>query len=136
MKKTSILAIILVAGAMAAILSMVGDFSSYQTFASAKEKPEKKYQIIATLDTSSHAMEYDPVKDPNRFVFYAKDEAGVVQKVIFNGAKPQDFERSENLIMTGSMVGDAFMCEKILMKCPSKYDTDQVAFSSDYTSQP
>jgi cytochrome c-type biogenesis protein CcmE len=127
MKKSNILALVLIAGALAAIMSMVGDFSSYETFASAQEKPGKEFQIIGILDTVNHEMVYDPIKDANKFEFYATDEAGKTQKVIFSGTKPQDFERSEKLTMTGKIENGEFRCSKILMKCPSKYNTDQVA---------
>lgn len=126
MKKSSIVALVVIAIALGAIVSMIGDFSSYQTFATAEAKPGKEYQIIAKLDTLSAKMEYNPVVDPNRFVFYAKDESGITKKVVFTGTKPQDFERSEKLTMTGSMQDGEFKCNKILMKCPSKYKNDQV----------
>ena len=127
MKTSNIFALVLIAAALAGILSMVGDFSTYETFATADQKPGKEFQIIAKLDTTANKMQYDPVKDANHFVFYAKDEAGLLRKVVFNGTKPQDFERSEKLTMTGSMQNGEFKCSKILMKCPSKYKTDQVA---------
>ncbi len=127
MKKSNIFALVLIAVALGAILSMVGDFSSYETFKSAEEKPGKEFQIIGKLDTVNHTMKYDPIQDANRFEFYATDEAGITQKVIFSGTKPQDFERSEKLTMTGKMENGEFRCSKILMKCPSKYNTDQVA---------
>jgi cytochrome c-type biogenesis protein CcmE len=124
MKKSNILALVIIAIALGAILSMVGDFSSYETFATAEAKPGKEYQIIAKLDTMSNKMEYNPLVDPNRFIFYAKDESGKISKVVFNGTKPQDFERSEKLTMTGTMKDGEFKCSKILMKCPSKYKND------------
>jgi cytochrome c-type biogenesis protein CcmE len=127
MKKSSIVALLVIAAAFAGIVSMVGDFSSYQTFATAEEKPGKEFQIIAKLDTVNKAMVYNPEVDPNRFVFYAKDESGITRQVIFSGTKPQDFERSEKLTMTGKMKDGAFHCSKILMKCPSKYQNDQIA---------
>jgi cytochrome c-type biogenesis protein CcmE len=130
MKSTHIIRLLLIAASFAIIVSMVGDFSSYQTFETAAEKPGKEFQIIAKLDTLNKPMEYDPVKNPNRFVFYAKDESGKSQKVIFSGAKPQDFERSAKLTMTGSMEGETFKCREILMKCPSKYENDQIAIGS------
>lgn len=126
MKTSNIVALVLIAAALAVILSMVGDFSSYETFATAEQKPGKEFQIIAKLDTIENKMMYDPIKDPNHFVFYAKDESGVLRKVVFSGTKPQDFERSEKLTMTGSMQNGEFRCNKILMKCPSKYKNDQV----------
>jgi cytochrome c-type biogenesis protein CcmE len=130
MKKSSIFALVIIAVALGFILSMVGDFSSYETFATAETKPGKEYQIIAKLDTINNKMEYDPIKDPNHFVFFAKDDAGAVKKVNFTGTKPQDFERSEKLTMTGTMENGEFKCNKILMKCPSKYKTDQVALGT------
>lgn len=126
MKKINIVLLLVVAAVLAGIISMVGDFSSYQTFASAAEKPGKEFQIIAKLDTVSNPMHYDPMVDPNHFTFYAKDESGILQKVVFSGTKPQDFERSEKLTMTGTMLNGEFKCNKILMKCPSKYTDDQV----------
>jgi cytochrome c-type biogenesis protein CcmE len=130
MKKSNIFALVLIAVALAGILSMVGDFSSYETFATAEQKPGKDFQIIAKLDTMEHKMIYDPIKDANHFTFYAKDATGLLRKVVFNGTKPQDFERSEKLTMTGTMQNGEFKCSKILMKCPSKYKTDQVAIGA------
>jgi cytochrome c-type biogenesis protein CcmE len=46
--------------------------------------------------------------------------------VVFNGSKPQDFERSEQIVLTGKMIGNEFHASKILMKCPSKYTKDEV----------
>ncbi|MBK7692081.1 MAG: cytochrome c maturation protein CcmE [Bacteroidetes bacterium] len=126
MKKIHIVVLLVVAGVLAAIVSMVGDFSSYQTFATAEAKPGKEFQIIAKLDTTVNPMYYNPIEDPNHFTFYAKDEAGLLKKVVFNGTKPQDFERSERLTMTGTMQNGEFKCNKILMKCPSKYKNDQI----------
>ena len=48
------------------------------------------------------------------------------RKVIFLGSKPQDFERSEQIVLTGKMKGDEFLASKILMKCPSKYVEDEM----------
>ncbi|RRN76100.1 cytochrome c maturation protein CcmE, partial [Pseudoxanthomonas sp. SGD-10] len=69
---------------------------------------------------------YDPQVDANYFSFYMIDNDGKECKVVFAGAKPQDFERSEQIVLTGQMVGDSFQANKILMKCPSKYTEDEV----------
>jgi cytochrome c-type biogenesis protein CcmE len=45
---------------------------------------------------------------------------------VLNGAKPQDFERSEKLVLIGKMENDTFYASKILMKCPSKYNNNMV----------
>ena len=51
---------------------------------------------------------------------------GQERKVVFTGTKPQDFERSEQIVLTGQMVGNEFKASSILMKCPSKYNNDKV----------
>ncbi len=125
MKRTHIILLLLVAVAVTVIVSMFGDFSTYETFASATKEPGKQYHVIGYLD-KSQPFHYDPQVDPNHCTFYVKDKAGNVSKVIFNGAKPTDIEKSEQIVMTGSMQGDEFRCNKIQMKCPSKYKNDQV----------
>ena len=129
MKKSHIVLLVLVAAAVCIIVSMFGDFSTYETFASAAKDPGKQYHVIGVL-AKDKQMVYDPVKDPNHFVFYVEDKAGNVSKVIFNGAKQSDKEKSEQVVMMGHMEGDAFRCSRIQMKCPSKYKNDQIAVAN------
>ncbi len=110
---------------MAAIFSSFADFSTYETFASAAKQPGQAFHVVGYLE-KSRPMEYDPVRDPNRFTFHVRDKAGAVRKVVFSGAKPTDIEKSEQIVMTGSVQGEEFRCNKIQMKCPSKYQQDQV----------
>lgn len=109
---------------------MFGDFSTYETFASAAKDPGKKYHVIGEL-ARDKAMVYDPVKDPNHFTFFVTDKSGQLSKVVFKGAKPTDIEKSEQIVMTGYMQGETFHCSKIQMKCPSKYENDQVAVANN-----
>lgn len=111
---------------MAVIVANFADFSTYETFASAAAQPGKQYHVIGFLEKDK-AMEYNPQKDPNRFRFFVKDKSGNVRQVVFSGAKPTDIEKSEQIVMTGQMEGEEFHCNKIQMKCPSKYKQDQVA---------
>lgn len=134
MKKASILILVLIAAAIGIVVASFGKFSTYETFASAADKPESTFHVVGYLDTSM-AQQYDPIKDPNSFVFFAKDKKGATHRVIFNGTKPQDFEKSEQLVMTGYMKGGDFHCNKIQMKCPSKYQTDQIAVGNSSTAK-
>ena len=58
------------------------------------------------------------------FSFYMFDEQGVERKVIYFNAKPQDFEKSEKVVIIGSMKGDTFVAKSLLLKCPSKYNDE------------
>ncbi|GAA4307967.1 cytochrome c maturation protein CcmE [Compostibacter hankyongensis] len=131
MKKSNIILLVVIAVAIGVIISLVGDFSTYETFSTAKENPDRVFQVIGELE-KSRPMEYNPQKDANLFSFYVKDKTGQVQQVIFTGTKPTDFEKSERIVLTGRMGEDQqFHCSKILMKCPSKYKQDQVAVGKE-----
>ncbi len=124
MKKSHIVLLVLVAVAVGVIVSMFGDFSTYETFASTAKQPGKSFHVIGYLQKDK-GMEYDPQTDPNHFIFYAKDKAGNITKVIFNGAKPTDIEKSEQIVMKGyNDASGTFHCSGIQMKCPSKYKKD------------
>ena len=72
-------------------------------------------------------MTYDPVVDANKFTFYMTDKKdGKESRVIYKSAKPQDFERSEELVLTGYHDGTDFIATDMLMKCPSKYKDEEL----------
>lgn len=121
MKKTHIIAIILVALGLAGVVAVVSDVDTYKTFNSAKELPDGKTATVIGELTEVEKIQFDPEIDPNLTVFYAKDKEGTIMKVKYFEPKPIDFERSEELTMTGEIVGEEFHTKKILMKCPSKY---------------
>ena len=109
---------------VALIVFSAGDFSTYDTIGSAKQKPGKYVHLIARVD-NSQPIEYDPVKNPNYLAFYAIDSLGGTTKVIYRNSKPTDLEKSERIVMKGKMQNDHFECNDILLKCPSKYKDDQ-----------
>ena len=124
MKKSSIILMVIIAIAIAMIMVIYTDSSTYSTFTEAKEKKTELY-VVGQLNKDKD-LHYDPVKDANHFSFYMLDNDGVECKVVFRGSKPQDIERSEQIVLTGKMEGEEFHASKILMKCPSKYNQNDV----------
>jgi len=124
MKKSSIAGIVIIALAIGIIISTYADSSTYGSFNDAKES-ETELHVVGQLNKEKE-LHYNPQQDANYFAFYMKDNQGKECKVVFNGSKPQDFERSEQIVLTGKMVGNEFHASKILMKCPSKYTKDEV----------
>lgn len=125
MKRTHIIILVAIAALIVTlIIFSAGDFSTYDTINSAKEKPGKYVHLIAKLD-KTQPIEYDPVNNPNYLSFYAIDSLGGRTKVVFHNSKPTDLEKSERIVMKGSMKGDHFECKDILLKCPSKYKDDK-----------
>ncbi len=132
MKKSSIVLIIIIAIAIAMILVIYTDSSTYSTFAEAREKKTELY-VVGQLNKEK-ALHYDPKIDANRFTFYMFDKHGAECQIVFNGAKPQDIERSEQIVLTGRMEGNVFRASKILMKCPSKYNDKSVVTETNATA--
>ena len=126
MKKIHIAILVLIAVAIGVLISFMGNLTTYDTVATAKEKQGKFVHLIAKLDRSK-PIEYDAVKDPNHLSFYAVDSVGGEVKVIYNKEKPTNLEHSERLVLKGKMMQDHFECNEILMKCPSKYKDDMKA---------
>jgi cytochrome c-type biogenesis protein CcmE len=124
MKKSSILGIIVIAIAIAVIICTYSSSSTYGSFKEAKAS-NVELHIVGHLDKQKE-LYYDATKDANYFSFYMRDNKGQECKVVFTGTKPQDFERSEQIVLTGQMDGNEFHASKILMKCPSKYTQDKV----------
>ena len=123
MKKTHIIALVLIAAAITVLISYTGNLTTYETIASARQKQGKFVNLIAKLD-KSQPMEYDAVKNPNYLAFTAVDTLGNVVKVVYHNTKPTDMEKSERIVLKGKMQDDHFECKDILLKCPSKYKDD------------
>ncbi len=124
MKRTHIILIALIAVAIGAIVSTYGDASTYEGFATAAENPEKEYHVVGTLNKQK-PREYNPQVDANLFTFYLIDEQGQERQVVYHAPEPADFERSEKIVIIGKMNGEVFDANKILLKCPSKYNEGQ-----------
>ena len=128
MKKIHIVGIILIAVAISILLSLSEDVSTFTTFSKAIETG-KLVKISGQLSKDKE-MYYDPQKDPNYFTFYLKDSENQEKKVVLLSSKPQDFERSESIVLTGKMQGDEFHASDMLMKCPSKYKDEEIYIKS------
>lgn len=131
MKKSHIIILLAIAVSIAVLISFMGDLTTYDTVQSAKEKQGKFVHLIARLDQSK-PIEYDPVKNPNYLSFTAIDTLGNSTKVVYLNTKPTDMEKSERLVLKGSMQADHFECKEILMKCPSKYNDGKAPEVADY----
>ena len=127
MKKIHIVAIAMILVGVVVMVFMTKDMAQFASFEQAKVQPKESFKINGDL-VKEKPMVYDPLKDANHFSFYMKDRAkGGVEQVVFRGAKPQDFERSEEIVLTGHYGDDgAFYATDMLMKCPSKYKNEEI----------
>ena len=132
MKKSHILGIIVIAVAISVILSTAGDSSNYVSFTEAKaiytSGVEKKIHVVGTLQKNQHGDITGVEKSPDQmaFKFQMVDENNFIQEVIHGEPMPTDFTKSEQVVVVGSYNGDVFVADKILLKCPSKYQEDEI----------
>jgi cytochrome c-type biogenesis protein CcmE len=124
MKPKAIILIVMLAVAIAAIMSTYSGAEKSSTFTEAAANPGDTYHITGFL-AKDMPMEYDPVKDANYFSFYLKDKEGALKKVVSSEPKQQDFERAESVNMYGHMDGEIFVATKVIPKCPSKYKDEE-----------
>jgi cytochrome c-type biogenesis protein CcmE len=110
----------LIAVSIGAIMGTLADSSTYANFSTAFNNQGKEYHVVGKADKSK-AFVYEPEKNANLFSFFLTDNEGTEKWVMYKGPKPQDFEMSEQIVITGEAKDTVFMADKILMKCPSKY---------------
>jgi cytochrome c-type biogenesis protein CcmE len=134
MKKMHLILLVAIAAAITILISYTGNLTTYETIASAKQKPGKFVNLIAKLDTKV-PIQYDAVKDPNFLSFMAVDTLGNTVKVVYHNTKPTDMEKSERLVLKGRIEGDHFECKDILLKCPSKYKDNPEATEKSMAKQ-
>ena len=121
MKKIHIIGIVIIALCIGAIFTTLSDSSTYADFSEAAKEPNSEFHVVGKLNKEKETI-YNPQANANLFTFFMVDNKGTEKKVILHKSKPQDFERSEQIVIIGQCVGDEFHANEILMKCPSKYN--------------
>jgi len=110
--------IIIIAVIIFGALSFIESNVEYVGFEKAKTA-HKKVQVKGVW-----MRERNSAFDANTgiFSFSMKDDDGIIQSVQYKGAKPNNFELAEMIVVKGKYDDDNFMASEILTKCPSKYE--------------
>ena len=108
---------------VASILLLGKDmFSPYVTFEYSKTHPDKYVQVIGKRHQSDQV-----VTDDKGYSFTMIDETGEKMNTYSSGVKPMNFEHAEQLVVVGRFSSEKklFTADKVLTKCPSKYQKEQ-----------
>lgn len=132
MKLTHIMGIIILIIGVVIVIFTLNDASTYADFAKAEalaqKDPESEVHIVGELkkdaDGTIVGMYYDPVQNPNLFQFRMIDEKGREENVIHFAPKPADIDKSEKVVIVAKYANGKFIAQKILLKCPSKYEEE------------
>lgn len=90
----------------------------YVSVAEAKTA-QSSVQVKGLLDKSAPA----PHQEGEDFVFTLQDEeSGETLPIRYKGTKPDQFDEAYHIVAIGKCQGQDFVAEKLLIKCPSKYE--------------
>jgi cytochrome c-type biogenesis protein CcmE len=132
MKKSHIIIVVVIAAAIAILITTAGDASTYvdfgQAYQMASAGSKKEIHVVGALkkDVDGNIVGIEQGMDKVSFSFVMIDDKGKEQQVTYDQPMPQDFTKSEKVVVIGSYNGDTFHASKILLKCPSKYQEKKV----------
>lgn len=132
MKKSHIIAVVVIAACIGLIIATAGDASTYvsfnQAFQMASSGNNTQIHVVGDLkkDASGNIVGIEKSNDNLSFSFILIDEEQKEQKVYYNEPMPPDFARSEKVVVIGGYQNNTFVANKILLKCPSKYQEEKI----------
>lgn len=132
MKKSYLFGIVIIAACVMIIIATAGDASTYVSFREAQkisaDGHQNKVHVVGHLKKTSDGeiIGIEPSEDKLSFSFIMVDEHNQEQKVYYKQPMPADFTRSEQVVVIGSYHNTTFVADQILMKCPSKYQEQEV----------
>ena len=134
MKIFYIIALVVLAFSVSVIISLSANASQYVDFeqacSMAKNGRTSEVHVVGKLKKNQQGrildLNYNPVQNPNLCTFTLVDNKNKPYTVVYRNPKPQDLERSEQVVIIGKVQGDTFEASKILLKCPSKYEEKDV----------
>ena len=132
MKKSYIFGIVIIAIAVMIVIITAGDASTYVTFHQARELADKgitkKIHVVGELkkDVNGEVLGVEASIDKLSVTFIMLDNNNQEQKVYYNSPMPPDLSKSEQVVVIGTYNNDLFRADKILLKCPSKYEEEEL----------
>ena len=98
--------------------SFMDSVTPYVGIAAAR-KATGNVQVKGLLDQKAEA----PHMEGDYFVFTLQDEdTGESMPVRYHGTKPDQFDEAHHIVAVGTFRDGAFQSDKLLIKCPSKYE--------------
>lgn len=99
-----------------AAVSFSSSLTPYVTFSQAKSA-SGSVQVKGVL-ANSKVKTNDNGKS---LEFTLRDDSGEEAVVVYRGARPDGLEQATSIVAIGKYTGEKFVADKLLVKCPSKY---------------
>lgn len=117
--------VLLVAFAGFALTSFQQSLTPYVSYEQARATSDGVVQVAGGLDQGSST--YD--RDSESLLFTLQEpESGETLRVRYQGLKPANFEEAISIVAIGRYdeASEEFQADKLLVKCPSKYQGSEV----------
>ena len=102
------------------VTDLAGEASVYTDFASAKTSGEKVH-VVGNWIRQDETV-YD--SDNDILDFWMQDSLQNISPVRFYDPMPPNFADADKIVVIGGYEHEVFVADKILMKCPSKYEPE------------
>ena len=102
-------------------VSLKTSLTPYVSFAEAKSSPQT-VQVMGELEKS--ATRYDTTS--GLLYFTLKDKQGDNLEVSYKGVRPGNFDQATQIVAIGDYKEKVFQADQLLVKCPSKYQGEEV----------
>lgn len=101
-------------------ISFKSSLTPYVTFAQAKTM-SGSVQVRGVLTSDRVTM----TDDGKAVKFKLQDEKGQEALIVYKGTKPDGLEQATSIVAIGKYQNNEFIADKLLVKCPSKYQSAQ-----------
>ncbi len=134
MKKSHIIALVMIVVSGFLIFNLGEESSSYDSFATARERAKvgdsKSTHVVGKLKKDAMGeivgLEYNPQVNPNLSKFILVDTLQQEEMVTLYQPLPPDLAKSDRVVVIGKFQNDKFIADEVLLKCPSKYEETEV----------
>ncbi|MCI0331506.1 MAG: cytochrome c maturation protein CcmE [candidate division Zixibacteria bacterium] len=122
MKARYIIALVIIIGfVIYGAVSLKTSLTPYVSFAEAKSSPQT-VQVMGELEKS--ATRYDTTA--GLLYFTLKSKEGELLQVSYKGVRPGNFDQATQIVAIGNYKAQVFEADQLLVKCPSKYQGEEV----------
>ena len=120
------MAIIFVLVGYLAVSSFSNSISYYLTVTELKDKGESAYGETVNVNGSVILESINWIPE-NTLLEFTLTDGGETLDVVYKGSLPNNFRDATSIVVTGQYSEDGiFRANKMLVKCPSKYEADDV----------
>ena len=113
--------LVLIASAVFTFVSFSGATARHVTIQQAKAMPGQMVQVPGRIEKDTVQYRLDGVKGALSFEITDLQGSGERLNIVYSGAKPENFANATSVEAVGVYRSGEFHAQRLLVKCPSRY---------------